>query len=265
MPSVQLSWSRTMRILFSVLGVLLLLHFLMVFCHLVLHRRVEALTQLVDLDLEANLPTFFNVALFFIGAILFYMHGKTVTGSGRRGWYTMAGVFCFLGVDEGSQIHEKFMLVTLRLLNHGHQTQVDMGWFYYAWVLPYGIAGIALVLVLSRWLLNLDAALRLRLVISGIVYVFGAVFMEMFSGKIAESLDAATFTAQQLRSLPCEIYEPDTCHLYASMSYISAYTLEETCEMAGLILCIGTLLYAFEKKNASLRIVLVDASTPSDK
>lgn len=252
---LRLQSRQTTRYLFLILGALLALHLWVAFCHLVLHWKVEAMTQLVDLDLEANLPTFFNVSLFFIAAALFYLHGRAEQGAHRRGWFVMAWVFCFLGVDEGSQIHEKFMLFTIRLMNHGHQDAGGLGWFYYAWVIPYGLATIALVVILSGWLLKLRPELRRSLLISGAVYVFGAIFLEMAGGKLARTLpyhDASNFPW-----LPCNVYDdPASCWLYMEPKYIFLYTMEETCEMTGLILCIRALLKAFEAKHLQVALTV---------
>ncbi|MBS1546654.1 MAG: hypothetical protein JST38_19840 [Bacteroidetes bacterium] len=261
MIHIRLQSRETTRYLFTILGVLLALHLWVAFCHLVLHWKVEALTQLVDVDLEANLPTFFNVALFFIAAMLFYLHGKAEQGAHRRGWFVMAVAFCFLGIDEGSQIHEKFMMFTLRLMNHGKQDGGDLGWFYYAWVIPYGLATIALVVTLGGWLFKIRPELRKGLVISGTIYVFGAIFLEMAGGKLARTLpfqDASNFPW-----LPCNIYDdPGSCWLYMEPRYIILYTLEETCEMTGLILCIGALLKAFEAKQLQVGITVGERPGP---
>ncbi|MBL0044751.1 MAG: hypothetical protein IPP33_10275 [Flavobacteriales bacterium] len=60
------------------------------FCHLVLHAKVETYTVLFDLDLEANLPTFFNCALYFLGAALMFVYGRN--GKSVRGCYLLGGV-----------------------------------------------------------------------------------------------------------------------------------------------------------------------------
>ncbi|MCO5276020.1 MAG: hypothetical protein M9900_14010 [Flavobacteriales bacterium] len=239
---------KTTRTLFAVLGALVLLHLLVVFCHLVLHVRVTALTQLVDLDLESNLPTFFNSALFFIAAFLFGLHGRMASGSLKRGWFTMAAVFIFLGVDESSQVHEKFMSFTNNLLHRAGTGDGAGGWLFQAWVIPYVAALLVLAAVLARWFLKLDAPLRRGLVISGAVYVAGAVFMEMAGGKLALALPARE--ASLFPWLPCELYgDPSGCWLFMEPGYIALYTLEETLEMTGLILCVRALLMAFEARN----------------
>ena len=248
---------RTTRILFLVLAFLVALSLFTSFCHLVLHRRVEALTMLADLDTEANLPTLYNVLLFFFGSVLFLLHSMGASVKAARGWKTMAGVFLFLGIDEGSQIHEKFVQFTKRLID-GSGGETLGGWFYYAWVIPYGLAAIILVVLLSRWIMGLSPLLRKRLVISGIIYIFGAVVMEMAGGKLIQSLspvDAANYPW-----MPCRVFgDPSDCWIFMEPRYIAMYTLEETCEMAGLILCIRALL--LELADQRKQVAVVVAST----
>ncbi len=263
MHGIVLDPKRTTRTLFTVLAIFLALSLFTSFCHLVLHWRVEALTMLADLDTEANLPTLYNVLLFFLGAVLFLLHGREVPAKAARGWKTMAGVFLFLGVDEGSQIHEKFLQFTKRLLEGSGGDTVG-GWFYYAWVIPYGLAAIALALVLSRWIMGLSPSLRKRLIVSGIVYVFGAVFMEMAGGKVIESLtpvDPANYPW-----MPCQVFgDVSDCWVFMEPRYIAMYTVEETCEMAGLILCIRALLKDFEAKRMQVQLSVSeqDVTTPA--
>ena len=244
---------KTTRSLFIILGVLVVLHLIVMLCHTVFHIKVEALTALVDLDLESNIPTFFNGSLFFLAAVLFYLHGKGATGKTRAGWYLMAGVFIFLGFDEGSQIHEKFMLFTIRLIAGGGQDNMSLGWLYYAWVIPYGLAALALVALLAPWLLRLEPKLRKGLIISGSIYVFGAVFLEMAGGKVATISDFRP--PSDFPWMPCSLYgDPIGCWLFLNPIYITLYTLEEIFEMSGLILCIHFLLKAFERKGLLLSL-----------
>ena len=251
MHNIDFHSRNTTRSLFLILGILVVLHLIVVFGHTVLHMKMEALTQLVDLDLEANLPTFFNSGLFFIGAGLFYLHGKAALPKRKSGWFLMTGVFIFLGIDEGSQIHEKFMLITTRLLQGDSQSS-DLGWFFYAWVIPYGIAGLGLVAMLSRWLTNLEPKLRKGLIISGFTFVFGAVFLEMLGGKVVLS---KTQPVGEFPWMPCNLYgDPASCWLFMDPTYILLYTMEEIFEMTGLILCIHFLINAFERKGLFLSL-----------
>jgi hypothetical protein len=210
---------RVARMLLAAFGFLLLMHLLVQFGHLVMGWPMGAMTLLFDMDLENNMPAFFNAGLFFFGAALFYLAGRSEERRQRRPWYLLALVFLFLGIDEGSQVHEQFMIVTLKLIGWNKH---HMGWLYYAWTIPYGLAAIALGIVLLRFMLKLHAITRKRLVLSGAIYIAGAVVCEMWSGKIAE---AANDT-----DLPYNI------------AYSMVITLEESLEMLGLILCIDALM-----------------------
>lgn len=260
----RVSASGLPRVLLFALGVLVALHIGVVIFHLVLGLRMQAYTQLFDLDLESNLPTYFNSILFFICALLMAITARDSAGVLRRGWYTLSGVFIFLGIDEGSQIHEKFMLVTLRLMNHGVVSGTVFGWLYYAWVIPYGIAAIGLVLWLTRWFIALDSNLRIRMFVSGAVYGFGAVFLEMLSGKIAEGLAPSIMTPAQMAFMPCDVYEPGTCHLYVSPLYVAVYTCEEIFEMLGLILCASVMIGWLQKRMAVVELNFA-SSTEQDR
>ncbi len=253
--SIELTSRRTTRALFGILGILVVLHLIVVVFHTVFHVRLEALTQLVDLDLEGNIPTFFNSALFFLGAGVFFLHGRSAATKERNGWYLMTFVFLFLGLDEGSQIHEKFLQFTFRLLQHGSEGGTDLGWFYYAWVIPYGLAALVLAAVLSRWFMKLEPQLRKGLIISGTIYVFGAIFLEMAGGKLVSGSQSQP--ASDFPWMPCGLYgDPASCWLFMDYRYIALYTMEEICEMTGLILCIRFLLEAFERKGLFLSLNL---------
>ena len=211
------------------------------------------MTELFDMDLEANLPALFNVLLFLAGALAFHLVGRTeATSKARRPWNLMALVFVFLAFDEGSQIHEKLMLTTLRLMNAGGLGDGQMGWLYYAWIIPYGIAALTLLAILLPWILRLVPRLRWGLLLSGGLFVFGAVFLEAWSGKVAEALEATARADAELPWLPCFVYTPGSCFLYDDRAYVLLYTLEELAEMGGLILCLGVLLRELERRKAQV-------------
>lgn len=229
----ELTAKRVTRVLLLAFGVLLFMHLVVQFGHLVLHQEWEALTELFDMDLENNMPTFFNCGLFFIGAALFYLAGKGERELPRRPWMIMAAVFLFLGIDEGSQVHEKFMLVTLRLIGWD---QWHMGWLYYAWVIPYGIIVGALGLYMLRFLLRVQAGTRNGLVASGALYVLGAVVFEAYSGKIAEA-----------------VHDTD---LPGKAAYCTTITIEESFEMLALIGCIHVMMVLHGRRGTVLTVGL---------
>lgn len=61
-------------------------------------------------------------------------------------------------------------------------------------------------------------------------------------------------TPAQMAFMPCDVYEPGTCHLYVSPLYIAVYTCEETCEMLGLILCASVMIGWLQKRMAVVEL-----------
>lgn len=254
-PSFTLDARRLTRSLFIVFLVVLACQSIIAFGHLVLHRRFAAFTVLFDMDLEANLPVFFNSGLFFLLAALCYFTG--LGENGRRGWTLLAAVLTFLGIDEGSQIHERFMLWSMRLISNGDAGS-DLGLLHYAWVVPYTLAAAAFVAVMANFLLKLPARTRNGLVLSGTVFMLGAVVMEMVSGKIAKPLEGQP-TAAALVCLPCEVYPVGECNLYLSTGYVLAYMLEETLEMCGLIACIHFVMLHLQREGRRITLEIPKA------
>jgi len=259
MPPIRIRTPKLVGVLFAILAFLLAMHLVVTAMHWVFHQPVAALTELFDMDQESNLPAAYNMVLFLMGAIGFFLCGRNVTAPRtRRTWYLMAGIFVFLAMDEGAQLHEKFMLTTLRLLNDGGLGDGRMGWFYYAWTIPYGIAVLGLLAHLVPWLARLDPSTRLGLLTSGGTFLFGAVFMEAWSGKVAEALGAAARSDAELPWLPCFVYNANTCFQYDDPAYVAISTIEEVAEMSGLILCIGTLVRALERQGARVEIAFAE-------
>lgn len=237
-------------ILFGILGVLLAVHLCVHIGHLSFGKPLYSITKLFDMDNEGNIPAFFNSMLFVVGAFFFYLIWLTQPKPRSKPWLIMAFIFLFLAVDEGTSIHEKLMLPMLRLMNGGELGELgEMGWLFYAWIIPYGIAATFLGVTLLPWLLKLDKKVRLGLIFSGFVYVSGAIFMESWSGKIADGMQVNAASGGDLPWLPCEVYEAGGCYLYNDVRYIALYTIEEVLEMTGLILCIGVLFKVLKGRN----------------
>lgn len=240
--------------LFLFLALLLVMHLVVAVAHLFLHREFGAFTVLFDMDREANMPALFNVMLFFLGALLFFLLGRTSQGRDRWPWMLMTFIFLFLALDEGSQIHEKLMLITLRLMGSTGTSREDMGFLFYAWIIPYFIGVVVLAIVLFPWLIRLEPQLRWGLMLSGTVYVFGAIFMESYSGKVAEDIIKYPWDPASKPWMPCHAYISGQCMLYADAWYVTLYTIEEVMEMSGLILCAGFLMRGLERRQAKVTL-----------
>ena len=92
------------------------------------------------------------------------------------------------------------------------------GFLYYAWVIPYGIALLLALIPLTKLLLKLPVEISRLFFISGVIFVAGAIGLEMIEGKIQFS---------------------DSRY---NINYLILYSIEETLEMLGVSLFIYALL-----------------------
>lgn len=134
-------------------------------------RDAEDLLEFVSLSEEQNLPTWFSsVLLFSCGAVLAAIAAsKRSTGAPyARHWWVLAAGFIYISLDEAVQIHE----------HAGGWVDVG-GILYFDWVIPASIlVGILSVSYLG-FLAHLPRVVRWRFVAGGLLYVGGAVGMEL--------------------------------------------------------------------------------------
>ena len=191
---------------------------------------VFGFVRLIDLDYEGNIPTLFSSLLFLINGGLLWLVYTGVKHSQQlypRYWLGLAVIFIFLGFDEGSRMHEQ---VGDFLENF---VQAD-GYLYFPWVIAYCTAFMLAVILYFRFYLSLDRALQIRLFLCAAVFLSGAVGVEILSAQQADTLGTS------------------------SLSYSILYTIEESLEMAGLILLVDTLLRKLRQDYGSLTFNLVN-------
>ena len=220
--------TRVFRTLLVFAAVVLVGHLVALFLSYGLgYTHFYGIVPFLDLDSERNVPTIFTVLLFFFAALLL---GLIAAAEKKRerpfvwSWLLLALVFLFLGIDESIEIHE-------RISYHMRSASDFSGFLYFAWLIPYTIAGGLLCLVLLRFLLQLPQATRLRFLVAGILYVGGAVGLEGVSGVIYEETGG------------------DRNFLFSVIA-----TFEECLEIAGLLIFIRALLYYLNEELADLRI-----------
>lgn len=135
-----------------------------------------------DLNREFSLPSIYSGAAILFCAALLALTASTEKRRGNPfvGWAGMSAVFAFLALDEVFAIHEK-LNDPLRAALH-----TSGGVLRYAWVIPYLILAGVFAAVYLPFLLRLPARTRNRFVISGLVFVFGAVGCELVGNWIME-------------------------------------------------------------------------------
>jgi hypothetical protein len=128
---------------------------------------VDALVPRLSLSYEGNVPTWFSSSLLLACALAAGAIART-RPPWRRHWWGLAIGFSFASLDEAVGLHEH--------LGGNFDTS---GVLYFDWVIP----AIAILAVLAAIYLPFVWALpsrtRTRLVIAGVIYVGGALVMEL--------------------------------------------------------------------------------------
>ncbi|GJM12921.1 MAG: hypothetical protein DHS20C12_13240 [Pseudohongiella sp.] len=155
------------------------------------------LLQLFDLDEENNLPTWFSSFLLLNNAFFLALVARFPDAHDRLQWTLMSAGFFILAIDEVAGLHETF------------NSSIETNW---------AIFGAILVLVVGAafipFLLRLRRGLALMFIVSGVIFVSGAIIIELLS----EDMDSD------------------------SLAYMMAVSLEEGLEMLGAWLFLTTLL-----------------------
>lgn len=165
------------------------------------------------LDQENNLPTYFSSVLLLVASLLLAVIAvlkKQQRDTYASKWKLLAYIFLFLSLDEAASIHEFVSLNMNRIFS-------TSGLFHYAWVIPgtvfVGISGY----FFRGFLLDLPLKIRRRFTVAAVVYIGGALGVELLEGYYAELHG-----------------EGLTFHLLV--------TIEEAFEMIGVVLFINALL-----------------------
>lgn len=197
------------------------------------HGNLYGLVKLFYVDAESNFPTLFSIFLLFGAALLLALIAILKEREGAPDlskWRILAGGFLLMSVDEAVSLHERLVRPMRALLGDDAQ----LGIFYYAWVIP----GIALVCVLALsflgFLRRLPRETRLTFMIAGALYIGGAIGVELIGGRYEE------------------------LHGDQSLTYSMIATVEESLEMAGIILFIRGLLNYLSANYQEVRFRLDD-------
>lgn len=162
---------------------------------------------LLSFNLERNLPTFFSGCLFLLNALLFYGKGAAARAWSRERvvWLLLAVLCLFLAADELFMIHEKLVRPVRQALDLG-------GLLYFSWVVVYGAAVLVLAALLLPFWWSMPARQRIIYLAGAVVYLFGALGVEMLGGRHLEMHGGRNF------------------------AYFLLFTAEESMEIAGLLL-----------------------------
>ena len=201
---------------------------------------VYGLVPLFDLDVENNIPSYFSSALLFFCFNLLWFIAWVSLNEKRKDYWYWAGlrlIFLFLSVDEAMELHENLMGPVRGLLHAS-------GFFYFAWVIPYGIFAMIVGFLYWRFLFKLPASVKTRMLIAAALYIAGALGFELISGN-----------------------HYAVTHKQTDLTFAVLALCEESLEMTGVLVFIYALLdyIRLELSHASLTITFTFAKSSHDK
>ncbi len=178
---------------------------------------VVAYIDLLSVNLEEAIPTWFATILLFLAAVMLgwitAVHYQN-NNSQKTYWLGLTLIFLYLSMDEGAVIHEIISDPLQEVFN-------TTGYLEFAWLIAFVPLVIIFVLFYARFLFKLPPRTRNQFILAGAIYVGGAV--------VVEAISANRYASDGGISFP----------------YLAIATVEEWLEMMGVIIFIyALLLYA---------------------
>ncbi|HJU06547.1 MAG TPA: hypothetical protein VJ692_15470 [Nitrospiraceae bacterium] len=134
--------------------------------------------RLFDLGGENNISSWFASFTLLACSFLLALIGLTKKRSHDRHafhWLVLAGIFLYLSLDEAASIHEMIEM----LIPADRAT----GYLFYPWVIAGGLFVLIVSMAFFRFLVALPSDTRRLFIIAGILYVGGALGIELVGAK----------------------------------------------------------------------------------
>lgn len=153
-------------------------------------RAPPELFALLDMDTEASLPAWFSSMLLFGGAILLAAVAavtRRIAESSSGRWAGLAVIFLLLSIDEAVAFHERAIDPVREWLGVG-------GALYFAWVIPAMLLLLVFAAVYLPFWWRLPPRTRMGFAIAGVLYVGGALGMELVGAYLLTKFGAGIAT-----------------------------------------------------------------------
>ena len=206
-----------MKILIGIIIILAFVNILLIFSFFFdLGSSVDLVMDLISLDNESNIPTFFSTILILLSSLIL-LGIAIVTKINRRHWFGLSAIFLFLAFDESFMIHE-------RLTDFFRSYVAGIDFLVFAWVIPYFLLVLIFCIFYFRFFLRLPKKIKQLFALAFILYVGGALGLEILGAKL--------FVLYGRNSLPFfiemifeEILEMSgiLVFVYALLTYVSQY------------------------------------------
>lgn len=180
---LKLAPISVLKFLGIIIGLLLTANLaVVVFREITGHDNVYGLVPMFDLNGEQNIPTLYATLSLLLCSVLLLSiglrHKNTLTP--WVAWLLLSLIFALMALDELAALHE-------RINNPIYESENLPSYFHFAWVIPYGIALVVVGLLYVPFLLRLPKTTRFLFITSGIIFVSGALGLELLEGNRIES------------------------------------------------------------------------------
>jgi hypothetical protein len=185
---------------------------------------VRRFGRLMNVDEEKNIPTAFSVFLLqFAATLLFTISILMWKKSHWKAfyWIILSAGFFFMAMDEGWGIHEWF----------GHLVKPHHGFLLFTWILVFIPVVAVLFIFFLKFLYHLPRRTSRLFLLSGILYIGGAIGFESISAWFFENKGVQ------------------------SIYYILTVTTEEGLEMCGVVLIIYSLMDYINYRYRQVRLI----------
>jgi hypothetical protein len=231
--NITISARRLTMLFAGMVGLLILIHtILQVIRFMTGDHSLMGLLAISSLGADVAVPSFYSaIAILFCSFLLAIIAMGEFRRRGYRAgyWLALSAIFLFLSIDEMLSIHER-LIPLLRPAFEGY------GALYYGWVAPYAAAVVVLFVAYARFLLGLPRLTAWLFLLSGGLYVGGAVGFEIIGGYVA--MENGTM----------------------NVPYVIVQSIEEILEMTGIVIFIYTLASYAEQRFGGISIQL--SATP---
>ena len=180
-----------------------------------------------NFDQEANFPSVYSaLSLGFCSYLLAAIAAieKHNRAKFTRSWKALSFIFLFMAFDEACSIHELLIPIMRGFMN-------AEGLLYFPWVIPAFFLVILFLIVFRKFILALPNRTKILFILSGTVYIFGVLGMELIGGYIADNYGYNTV-------------------------YGMAASIEELSEMFGIVIFINALLHYLQSQTSELHFAL---------
>lgn len=144
--------------------------------HVFHHQQVFGLVDSFDMNVENNVPTFFSAFILVTSAVLLaIITSQSTADRHAANWRWLVIIFAFMAIDEDASLHELLIEPVRDLLP-------VTGPLYFAWVIPYGLAVLAIGVLYLRFVWSLTARTRGLFIAAGSLYLAGALGFESIGG-----------------------------------------------------------------------------------